>query len=101
MSKQLMPLALIVLVLVAGSWLLAQQPGAPKAAANPQGTFQVSGSGDGALLLETTTGKTWMLRRFSQGRNVWVPVQRIDSQEEVQKLMDKERQLELERGLPK
>ena len=101
MSKTLMPVALITLVLAAGSWLLGQQPAAPKPAANPDGKYQVSGSGDGAVLLETTTGKTWMLRRFSQGRNVWVPVQRIDSQEEAQKLMDKERQLELERGLPK
>ncbi len=110
MSKVLIPVALIALVLGLGGWLAAQQPRTPgglpgasggagepdapgqpgKSAPPAKAKFTVSGSGEGALLVETLTGKSWILRRGTGGTFAWLPVHRVDSDEEAAKFREKE-----------
>jgi len=88
--------------LVTGSWVMAQQerPDAKKATSTEVGPFVASPAGDTAVLLETKSGKTWVLTRSVDGRLMWLPASRIDSEEEagvwlneqhVRKLVDKEK----------
>lgn len=75
---------LTVAVLTLGGWALAQQatPAAKEPTpASPQ--YMVSTSGETAVLLETTTGKTWVLHRSVYGDDVWLLAKRIDTREEV------------------
>jgi hypothetical protein len=74
---------LVLGLLALGGWAVAQQerPGA-KAPAPEGGPFVVSPAGDTAVLLETKSGKTWVLRRSVEGHSVWLPAKRIDSEED-------------------
>lgn len=77
---------LTVAVLTLGGWALAQQttPAAKTPTpASPQ--YMVSTSGETSVLLETTTGKTWVLHRSAEGENVWLLAQRVDTDQEVEK----------------
>lgn len=75
---------LVVALLGLGGWALAQ-PDRPAAkdAAPASGPFTVSPAGDSAVLLETRSGKTWVLQRSVQGDSVWLPARRIDSEEDA------------------
>ena len=75
---------LVVGLLALSGWAFAQQerPGA-KAAAPESGQFAVSSAGSSAVLLDTKSGKTWVLTRSVEGQSVWLPVRRIDSEEEA------------------
>jgi hypothetical protein len=74
---------LVLGLLALGGWAVAQQerPGA-KAPAPEGGPFVVSPAGDTAVLLETKSGKTWVLRPSVEGHSVWLPAKRIDSEED-------------------
>jgi hypothetical protein len=75
---------LVLGLLALGGWAIAQQerPGAQPAA--PEGgPFVVSPAGQSAVLLDTRSGKTWVLTRSVEGESVWLPVKRIDSEEEA------------------
>src|SRR5436190_1222258 len=103
MSKMLIPVLLVVVVLVLGGWLLAQQPGAPglpgaaggqgvpgqpgKPPPHPETRFTVSGSGEGAVMVESPSGKSWLLHRLPSGGYSWLPVRRIDSEVEAKKML--------------
>ena len=88
-------IGIVVVGLVAlGSWALAQQerPGG-KGPAAEGGPFVVSPAGDTAVLLETKSGKTWVLRRSVEGDAVWLPAKRIDSHEEGNRWRQREEEL--------
>jgi hypothetical protein len=40
-------------------------------------------AGAQAVLLDTATGKTWLLQPGGDGRAVWVPARRLDSDKEI------------------
>jgi hypothetical protein len=84
MSRHYVIGIVVVGLLALGGWALAQQerPGA-KGPAAEGGPFVVSPAGDTAVLLETKSGKTWVLRRSVEGDAVWLPAKRIDSHDEV------------------
>jgi len=77
-----------------GGWALAQQerPGG-KGPAAEGGPFVVSPAGDTAVLLETKSGKTWVLRRSVEGDAAWLPAKRIDSHEEGNRWRQREEEL--------
>lgn len=84
MSRHYVIGIVVVGLLALGGWALAQQerPGG-KGPAAEGGSFAVSPAGDTAVLLETKSGKTWVLHRSVLGDSVWLPAKRIDSHEEV------------------
>ncbi len=48
--------------------------------------FAVSSTKDMVVMVETATGRTWLLHHSMDGsRSAWVPVERIDDLEEVRK----------------
>jgi hypothetical protein len=75
---------LVVGLLALGGWAVAQQdrPG-PKATVPESGPFVASPAGQSAVLLDTKSGKTWVLTHSVEGQYVWLPVRRIDSKEDV------------------
>jgi hypothetical protein len=100
MSKRFLAAALLVALAGAGGWVLAQQAGpgprpapadAPKAA---PGRYAVSGAGNGALLVDTATGRTWSLTQAGPvgGFTLWVPMARADSEKDVPALLRQERE---------
>ena len=108
MSKRFLAVVLLLTLLAAGGWALAQEnrgqnpgsnapknlprglpatfPGQPAASGVPAapGRYAVVQVGAQAVLLDTATGKTWLLQPGGQGRAVWVPARRLDSDKEVQ-----------------
>ena len=88
-------IGIVVVGLVAlGGWALAQQERPDgKGSAAEGGPFVVSPADDTAVLLETKSGKTWVLRRSVEGDAVWLPTKRIDSHEEVLRWRQREEDL--------
>ena len=106
MSNRLFAAPLIVAVLGLGSWALAQQiqtGGATNTAVGPvaapaTGRYAVSSAGNTAVLLETTTGKTWRLQQ--QGGHVfWIPIPRFETTTEAEHWLrtDHQKQIEMMR----
>jgi hypothetical protein len=81
-----MVLGLVVVVMLAtGGWVLAQQQpgqGGDKGAAS-SGRFAVAPAGNGAILVDTATGKTWFLHHsVDKSRpSVWLPMDRLEGDE--------------------
>jgi hypothetical protein len=49
----------------------------------PEAPFLVSAAGDTSVLVDTKSGKTWVLTRAVDGESVWLPAQRIETLEEA------------------
>lgn len=77
------------------------QPKVPDKPAKPappaDGKFTVSGSGEGAIMVESTTSKTWVLHRGPGGAFTWLPIRRIDNEDEAAKLREKEKLFQREK----
>jgi hypothetical protein len=124
MSKRFLSVALVLTLLAAGGWALAQQdrpqapgpiapqdkpapgrtipvvpsiiPGqaGPAAAPAPQATpgrYTMVAAGAQAVLLDTATGKTWVLVRSGVSA-VWVPARRLESDKDVQRWQEENQQ---------
>src|SRR5436190_22336137 len=67
-------------------WALAQQGQPdPRKPAIEGGRFAVSAVGQTAVLVETTTGKTWLLHHSADGHSAaWLPAERIDDPKTAQ-----------------
>src|SRR4051812_28068445 len=63
-----------------GGWALAQPGPANPRKADPDGArFAVTPAGSGAVMVESTTGRTWVLHQSADGRRAaWLPADRID-----------------------
>jgi hypothetical protein len=68
----------------------ASQPEQKKAEGR-HGPFAIAASGETAVLLDTASGKTWVLRQAGNGGVVWLPVRRLDSEQEVREWLEAER----------
>jgi hypothetical protein len=91
-QRFLIPTLVLALAGLAG-WALAQ----PGGGAGPRkgdgaGQFAVSAAGNSAVLLDRSTGKTWVLNQAVDGSSVWVPAKRLDTEEQVQQWMKAERE---------
>jgi hypothetical protein len=51
----------------------------------------VAASGETAVLLDTASGRTWVLRQAGNGGAVWLPVHRLDSEKEARAWWEEER----------
>src|SRR3954453_23966432 len=89
----------VVVILVVCAWGLtqAQPPGGKQPPSSDQ--FLVSPAGETAVLLDTKSGKTWVLTRSIDGESVWLPARRIDSPEEAQDWRQMQKHLAEKRGL--
>jgi hypothetical protein len=99
MSRKFVLGVLIAASLALGGWALAQQerPAANVAAQAASGPFAVSPAGQSAVLLDTKSGKTWVLNRSVEGESVWLPAKRIDS--EIQAKEWRQEQQYISKGL--
>jgi hypothetical protein len=95
MSQRLITSLLAIGLVFLGGWLLAQperparDQGAPTA-----GNFAVAPSGNTAVLLETKSGKTWLLNQSTDGTHtVWLPAERIDRPDLAQQWLQREKEL--------
>jgi len=77
MKLRYLGLGLIAIGLLAVGWALGQ-PGVAKPVPE-RGQYVVTGTGEGAILVEGRTGHTWVLTFANDGRAVWLPAQRIDN----------------------
>lgn len=69
-----------VILFACGAYVLGQQGSneTPK----PDGPFMVTGGGESDILLDTNTGRTWLLSDLPQSPlPVWLPLERINSVE--------------------
>jgi hypothetical protein len=96
MSKGTGLVALAALIGIAAAALarVSTTAQAPAAAPNePQREhFQVVAGLEACLLCETTTGKTWVLQTTRHSLPVWLPVKRIDNEQEAMKWLLYERE---------
>jgi hypothetical protein len=89
MSKPTLAGALFLFLGLASlvAWADSPRAGATsKKAATEPGRFTVSPAGNSAVLLDSITGKTWVLQ-IANGPTpgaVWVPLRRFDTEKEVQ-----------------
>jgi hypothetical protein len=96
MSKRHLAVALALVFALSGGWALAQQlggggppttvQGAPAAA----GRYAVAVSDQTSVLVDTVSGKTWV-QVHADGRAVWLPARRIDSDKEADAWRQEER----------
>jgi hypothetical protein len=93
MSKRFTVGAICVAVLSLTGWSLAQQGQPVPKKAEAEGTrFMVAPAGSSAVLLETTTGKTWVLHPSSDGPSFWLPAIRFERHEDLKAWQEKERE---------
>jgi hypothetical protein len=71
-------------------------PGGPYAEPS---RFTVAAAGDTVVMLDTASGKTWMLHRTPGGGAAWLPVERIDDPEAARKWRDRDQQPGFPRGM--
>ena len=117
MSTRLFTAVLVLVLAAVGGWALAQQSRPPSsfprpdepapvqqpgAQAVPQpglggklppaaGRYHVALAGERGVLVDTATGKTWDLVRGRDGRAVWLPARKLDSDKEIRQWLDAEK----------
>ena len=96
MSPRILVPLLAAGLLFLGGWLLAQPPGSARDQAEATSDhFAVSPAGDSAIMLDTKSGKTWLLRQSADGVHmVWLPTERIDRPDLAQQWLEKEKDLQ-------
>jgi len=110
MKRHHVMIAVVVGLLAMGGWGWAQQRNQPHVPVQPPtpvtftgGPFAVSPVGQSAILVETSSGKTWEMTRSAEGQVVWLPCKRIDSEKEAEEWRQienrKRQQLEEERRI--
>jgi hypothetical protein len=57
---------------------------APQLAEDTPGRYALAGSGATAVLVDTFTGRSWVLKVQPDGGAVWLPCRRLDSEADVQ-----------------
>ena len=92
MSKRFLVGVSALVLLTAGSWVVAQpKPAGEPLTIQPAARYAVTGMGDSAVLLDTATGKTWQLTKIG-GESRWLPIERVDDKDEAAKLREEARQ---------
>jgi len=104
MTRRNVIVALVVVMSALGGWAWAQtRVQGPPPPVLGGGPFAVSPVGQSAILLDTSSGKTWELTRSVDGQVVWLPGKRIDSEKEAEDWREREKkvrqQLEQQRGI--
>jgi hypothetical protein len=92
MSRRYVIGVLVVSLLICCGWTLAQQA-APEASVPGGQAFAVSAGSDRTVLLDAKSGKTWVLHRSVDGDYVWLPVKRVDSEDEAIEWQAREKKL--------
>jgi hypothetical protein len=96
MPRRHVIVALVVATLAFSGWAWAQTriqgPQAPQAPLLGGGPFAVSSVGQSAILVDTSSGKTWELTHSVDGQAVWLPGKRIDSEKEAEEWRQHNRQ---------
>ncbi len=97
MSQRLLIPALLLALAGLTGWAVAKPGAAESRKADSAGQFAVSAAGSSAVLLDSGTGKTWVLAQAMDGSSVWVPAKRLDTEEEMHQWLKGERERAAER----
>jgi hypothetical protein len=99
MARRPVLAALAAAALFVGGWAAAQ-PGpaaAPKPGSDAPGRFAVTATAGGAVLVDTATGQTWVLRPGLDGPKgqglppAWEPAVRLETRDQADEWRDMER----------
>ena len=94
-QKKYISIAVIGLLIAVATVWASQDQKEEMATSEPTkttvGRFSVSSSGDSTVLLDTSSGKTWMLAKdVCSGKHVWLSTKaRIDAPETVQRFLNR------------
>ncbi|MDX2035914.1 MAG: hypothetical protein SFX72_04625 [Isosphaeraceae bacterium] len=100
MSTRLVTIAALMttMAVAAAGWSLAQS--GPAADARPErdgDRFAVVSMGESAVMVETRSGKTWVLFPSGDGRpGAWLPTTRIDDRSEAEQWLEMQRHIQRE-----
>jgi hypothetical protein len=104
MARRYVLAALAAVVLFVGGWAAAQQgpAAAPRPGAENAGRFAVTATDGGAILVDTATGQTWVLRPGVEGPNglppAWEPAHRLATNADADRWKEMERKRKQERA---
>jgi hypothetical protein len=85
MNRRNVIIALLVGLFALGGLALAQtRIQGPQPPLLGGGPFAVSPVGQSAILVDSSSGKTWEMTRSAEGQVVWLPCKRIDSEKEAE-----------------
>jgi hypothetical protein len=89
MLKRSIGATAVAVLVVAGGWLLAQAgPAGAKKADAEVGRYAICPMGATAVMVDTTTSKTWVLHPGAEETShAWLPAERIDDAQEARKWM--------------
>ena len=91
MSRSFAVGGVVVAVLLVGGWVLAKQE---KAAAPVVGPFAVTAAKEGTILLDTATGKAWVLHTMFNQETAWLAIgKRIDDADEAHSIRESDARL--------
>jgi hypothetical protein len=101
MKRGYFMLAAIVVAALAGTAIFAQP--APSTSSKPAAPvdFVVTGTGEGAIMVERTTGQAWVLAISTDGTGAWLPIQKIDDPNAAREWYKKELDRRKGKVLPK
>jgi hypothetical protein len=83
MSKRYIVGAVLAVMLSLGCLLVRQNAVAATALPGEGSQWVISTTREATLLLDTKTGKSWMLERSLAGDCAWLPVKRIDNEQDA------------------
>ena len=94
MSNRFFVPALLLAVTGVGGWAVAQQSSQePLRTSKPSpGRYTVVAAGQSAILLDTGTGRTWVMNQGVNGDSAWLPSQKFDNEETARQWLATERQ---------
>lgn len=94
MSKRIVVVALLLFLVGICGWAVAQQNQPERAFGKmglPVSRYTAVAAGQSAILLDTTSGKTWVMTQGVDGDSAWLPAQKLDTNEAAQEWLAKER----------
>lgn len=81
---------LAITALGSGTWILAKQAQDSTPKLERQAVaYSIYNPNNDAVMLDSLSGKTWMLRRMEDGKPTWLPISRVDSEKEAVHLWKK------------
>jgi hypothetical protein len=94
MNRRNVIIAMLVGLFALGGLALAQtRIQGPQPPLLGGGPFAVSPVDQSAILVETSSGKTWEMTRSAEGQVVWLPCKRIDSEKEAEEWRQHEKKI--------
>jgi hypothetical protein len=98
MTRIVLSLAVTCIVIAAG--FAAAKPNIQSEIRDPDSDYNVSSVANSAVLVDTATSRTWLLKNSvdPNENSVWIPITRLDDEEEVARWRAEEKERENQRA---